>query len=48
MAGHNHADDKFPELTNEHTKIYSGFLGLLKYGTAGTIGVLVLMAIFIV
>jgi hypothetical protein len=48
MASHNHADDKFPELTNEHTKIYSSFIGLLKYSMAGTIGVLVLMAVFVV
>ena len=48
MASHNHADDKFPELTNEHSKIYSGFLSLVKFTMGAAIVTLILMAIFIV
>ncbi|MCR9175970.1 MAG: aa3-type cytochrome c oxidase subunit IV [Alphaproteobacteria bacterium] len=48
MASHNHADDKFPELTSEHTKIYSGFLGLVKFSAGLTIVALILLAIFVV
>ena len=48
MASHNHADDKFPELTSEHTKIYSCFLSLVKFTIGGAIVALILMAVFIV
>lgn len=48
MAGHNHADDQFPELTREHDKIYSGFLDFVKYSGGATVFVLVLLAIFVV
>lgn len=33
---------------SEHTKTYDLFINLMKYGTIGSIAVLILMAIFIV
>lgn len=30
-----------------HNRTYSGFLAMFKYGTIGVIGILVLMAIFL-
>ncbi|WP_085618647.1 aa3-type cytochrome c oxidase subunit IV [Thalassospira alkalitolerans] len=35
------------ELTNTHVDIYNGFTVFMKWGTLSVIGVLILMAIFL-